>query len=75
MYVDGKKTETHPVPVSYRTRSNELCWNYDLPKGKHSVEIKIANPSADHKVNLGEAIIYADHPVDGIQANMKAAGK
>ena len=75
VYVDGKKTETHPVPVSYRTRSNELCWNYDLPKGKHSVEIKIANPSADHKVNLGEAIIYADHPVDGIQANMKAAGK
>ena len=41
VYVDGKKTETHPVPVSYRTRSNELCWNYDLPKGKHSVEIKL----------------------------------
>lgn len=75
VYIDGKKTETHLAPVSYRTRSNELCWNYDLPKGKHSVEVRIVNPSADHKINLGEAIIYSDQPVDGIQANMKAAGQ
>lgn len=75
VYIDGKKTETHLAPVSYRTRTNELCWNYNLPKGKHSVEVRIANPSDDHKINLGEAIIYSDKPVDGIDANMKAAGQ
>lgn len=75
VYIDGKKAGTHFVPVSYRTRSNELCWNYDLAKGKHIVELRISNPSADHKINLGEAIIYSDKPVDGIQANMKAAGQ
>lgn len=75
VYIDGKKTETHLAPVSYRTRTNELCWNYDLPKGKHTVEVRFTNPSADHKINLGEAIIYSDKPIDGIDANMKAAGQ
>ena len=55
------------------TRRHELAWNYDLPKGKHTVRLKITNPSAEHKINAGEAIVFSDKPVNGLQANEVAA--
>ncbi len=73
LYLDGKLIDTPKLPVSYITRSNELAWKYQLPKGKHSVRLKILNPSAEHSVRASQAIIYSDKPVDGLQLNMNAA--
>ena len=37
-----------------------MAWKYDLPKGKHKVELKIKNPSQQEQVRGVEAIIYSD---------------
>ena len=73
LYVDDKLIESPKLPVSYTTRRYELAWKYGLPKGKHSVRMKILNPSKDYEVRTSEAIIYSDKPVNGMQANINAS--
>ena len=75
LYLDGKLIESPKLPVSYTTRRYDLAWKYQLPKGKHSVKMKILNPSKDNEVRASEAIIYSDKPVNGMQVNMNAAKK
>ena len=70
LYVDGKLVETPELPVDYITRRYELCWKYDLPKGKHTVMLKILNPSDEFTFRAGEVIIYSDKPVQGMKANI-----
>ncbi len=70
LYVDGKLIEKPQLPASYTTRRYELCWNYDLPKGKHHVELKILNADPNESFVPGEVIVYSDKPVDGLKANM-----
>ncbi|MEP6681798.1 MAG: ADP-ribosylglycohydrolase family protein [Parafilimonas sp.] len=69
LYVDGKLIEKPELPANFTTRRYELCWNYDLPKGKHEVQLKILNPSNQHAINDIEAIYYSDKPVDGMKEN------
>jgi len=71
LYIDGQLVERPKLPVNYTTRRYELCWKYQLPKAKHQVRFRILNPSESHRINLGEAIIYSDHLVDGLGANRK----
>ena len=73
LYVDDKLVESPKLPASYTTRRYELCWKYDLPKGKHYVRLKILNPSKENEFRAGEAIIYSDKPLDGINGNESAA--
>jgi hypothetical protein len=65
LYIDGKLTETVELPAGFNPRRNELCWKYDLIKGKHIVQLKILNPDPDVEIRSEEAIIISDHPVDG----------
>ncbi|MCW3116192.1 MAG: ADP-ribosylglycohydrolase family protein, partial [Chitinophagaceae bacterium] len=69
LYVDNKLVENLPLPASYTTRRYELCWKYDLPKGKHFVRLKILNASRENEFRVSEAVIYSDKPVNGIMAN------
>jgi len=75
LYVDNNLVESPKLPASYTTRRYELCWKYDLPKGKHTVKLKISNPSKDEEFNSSEALIYSDKLIDGIKANEAAAKK
>ena len=75
VYLDGQLIEKPQLPVSFTTRRHELCWKYDLPRGKHTVRIKIMNPSAEHPIQAWDAIIYSDQPVNGMQVNVEAAKK
>jgi hypothetical protein len=62
LYVDGILTESPALPVEFTKRRNELCWKYDLPKGKHKVQLKILNPDKDAELKSDEVIIYSDRP-------------
>ena len=75
LYVDDKLVESPELPASYTTRRYELCWKYDLPKGKHTVRLKILNPSKEEEFSSSDAIIYSDKLVDGLKANEEAAKK
>ncbi len=69
LYVDDKPAVAVPLPASFTTRRYELCWQYGLPKGHHTVQLKIGNPSAGHELRLQDVIIYSDKAVDGTMAN------
>nr|MBA2562386.1 ADP-ribosylglycohydrolase family protein [Chitinophagaceae bacterium] len=69
LYLDGKLIESPKLPVKYLTRRHELCWKYNLPKGKHNVKLKILNPSKEEEVKSWEAIIYSDKLINGLKAN------
>jgi hypothetical protein len=73
LYLDNEIIEKPLLPVNFTTRRHELAWNYKIPKGKHSVKLKILNPSKEHTIYSSEAIIYSDAPVDGLTLNMQKA--
>lgn len=73
LYVDDKLVETPELPVNFTTRRYDIAWNYALPKGKHSVRFRIKNPSTEHAVRIWDALIYSDHPINGMQEAQKAA--
>jgi hypothetical protein len=58
--VDGKLLETAKLPTSFTTRRHELTWKYNLPKGKHSVNLKLLNPSTEHDCRITDILIYSD---------------
>ena len=62
LYVDGKKTENILLPVAFHDRRHEICWNYDLPKGRHEVRLKILNRATDVEIKPYDVIVYSDHP-------------
>jgi hypothetical protein len=63
LYVDGKLVESPKLPVSFTTRRTELCWKYQMQRGKHTVRLKILNPIIDGGINSIEATVYDDRPV------------
>jgi len=69
VYIDGKLTESPLLPAAFNTRRNELCWKYDLTKGKHTVQLRLLNPDSAVEIKNKEAIIFSDHLVQGLTVN------
>ena len=67
--VDDKPAVAVELPFNYTTRKYELFWQYGLPKGHHTVKMKISNPSAAYEIRLQDVIVYDDKMIDGIRAN------
>ena len=67
LYIDGKLVETSELPASYTTRKYDLFWKYKLPKQKHSVRIKLLNPSEKQMIRLDDVIIYSDKRIDAMR--------
>jgi len=55
--IDGQ-SKTILMPADYRIRSNDIFWKYDLPQGKHAVNVQLLNPSQDYQLNISEYIVY-----------------
>lgn len=67
LWIDGKKIETAKFPTSFTTRRYELFWKYELPKGKHKVDIKVLNPDERYSLNAGNYIVFSDKPYGPLQ--------
>jgi ADP-ribosylglycohydrolase len=63
MYVDDQLLETVNLPTNFTPRRFTPFWKYGLPEGKHTVRLKIRNPSSDAAVSLERAIVYGSKPV------------
>jgi hypothetical protein len=48
LFIDRQFVAAGKLPVSFTKRSNELCWKYQLAKGKHRVILRIVNPTREH---------------------------
>ena len=75
LYIDNKLVESPQLPTSFTTRRHELCWKYDLSKAKHTVRLKILNPSKEEEFKSYEAIVYSDQPLNGVEKNEEASKK
>jgi hypothetical protein len=62
VHVDGKLVETVKLPSNQTTRRFVAFWRYQLPNGKHTVRLKLANPAEGGVVALDYAILYSDKP-------------
>jgi hypothetical protein len=60
--IDGQR-ETVKWPTDFTIRRHDLCWKYLLPKGKHTVSIKVLNPNDNYQVQSADYIVYSDKPV------------
>ncbi len=69
--IDNKPAVPVELPFNFTTRKCELFWQYGLPRGHHTVKMKISNPSAAYEIRLQDVIVYDDKLVDGIRANQK----
>ena len=62
VHVDGKHVETVKLPSNETARRFVAFWRYQLPDGKHTVRLKLANPAEGGSVSLDYAILYDDQP-------------
>lgn len=67
LYIDEVLVESPVLPAAREPRRYDLCWKYDIPKGKHSAKLKILNPVAMQNFFVRDIIIYSDTPVNGIK--------
>lgn len=62
VWLDGKKIESPALPTDFTTRRLELTWKYPLPKGKHSVRVKLLNPDEKYEIRELSYIVFSDAP-------------
>ena len=67
--IDQLEEQIVLLPVSFTSRRHELCWQYALPKGHHTVSFTIENPNPAYEIRLGDVLVYSDKPVNRILAN------
>jgi hypothetical protein len=60
--IDGGTPEEIVLPVRFTTRRHELYWNYQLGPGKHTIEIKVLNPSPEYSLRVGNILVYQNKP-------------
>jgi hypothetical protein len=64
MYIDGQLTEKVKLPTAENNRRFTPFWKYQLPRGKHSVVVKILNPVEYAEPEIKYAIVFDDKPND-----------
>ncbi len=55
--VDGRR-EIVRMPADFAVRKFDIYWNYDLPKGRHTMSILWLNPVPDANVVLQDVVVY-----------------
>lgn len=60
--VDGEVVETATLPTDLSRRRFYLFWRYDLPDGKHTVDLETLNPAENTSVMLTGIVVYGQHP-------------
>ena len=56
--VDGRPLKRMQAPADFKRRTAELYWNYDLPEGHHTVELRWLNPAEKCRVECTRIITY-----------------
>lgn len=65
LFIDGILVETSQLPTEFRTRKFTPFWKYQLKPGNHTVRINVKNPTGKAVIQLNDAIIYGQQPVQG----------
>jgi hypothetical protein len=63
VYLDGQKMETARIPASFTRRRYDLTWKYQLKPGKHTVRLKLLNPSDEFTLRVRSLIAFDSKPM------------
>lgn len=66
LFIDGVEAERFKMPTESLIRRHDIFWKYQLPNGEHTVKIVVNNPKEGYYIQMGDAIIYSDKKVDGV---------
>jgi hypothetical protein len=58
LYLNHKYIEQIELPVDFTKRRTELFWKFQLPYAKYDAQIRILNPSAEHKLKVSDLVVY-----------------
>lgn len=58
LFIDGVEVEESGFSTIATARKTELFWRYNLPTGKHHVEIRVTEPNPDYELVLTESLEY-----------------
>lgn len=50
--INGEVDKVMRLPVDYRTRSEQLYWNVEIPKGEHTATLKWLNPVKGGEIDI-----------------------
>ncbi|MBE0676220.1 MAG: ADP-ribosylglycohydrolase family protein [Bacteroidales bacterium] len=57
--IDGVRVEEVLFPADFIVRKLDLYWNFDLPEGKHKIELRVKNPDMKDVIDLKYVIVYS----------------
>jgi len=57
--IDGALVEEVLFPADFIVRKLDLYWNFDLPEGKHKIELRVKNPNKKDVIDLKYVIVYS----------------
>lgn len=63
VYVDGKEEGVFSFPTDFTTRRLEICWKYQLPKGRHTVKLVAKDIPDGYELKPMEYLVYSDQPL------------
>jgi hypothetical protein len=58
MRIDGKPAGTWVLPTADLRRNPTPFWAYELPDGRHEVELRLVKADGPARLTLGDAVIY-----------------
>ncbi len=59
VFADGQLLETVKLPTKWLVRRHEITWDYDLPEGSHTIQLKARNIPEGYRVDTGDLIVYS----------------
>jgi hypothetical protein len=57
-YLDGQLSKRMELPLNYLERALDLFFQYELPDGKHTLQMNILNPHEKVYVDVKELIVF-----------------
>lgn len=60
--VDGQEIETANWPTEENNRRFHLAWKFELPRGKHTLELQLLNPTDKVQAVLKDLVVYDNQP-------------
>jgi hypothetical protein len=60
--IDDRAAEQVNLPTSFTARRFTPFWKYGLPDARHTVRLKVRNPSTDVSISLERAVVYGSKP-------------
>jgi len=58
--IDGISDEIVLLPMKNTSRRLEPCWNYQLPEGNHTVQLKWLNHKEEYEIRINDLIVYSE---------------